>query len=59
MGGWAGWMMENLFVLRSSNDVAVDLRWLSSSGQSPHTGAHCQVKSYPDFIFPKVQPVFS
>lgn len=41
-----------------SNDVAVDLQWLSSSGQCPHTGAHCQIKSYPNFISPKVHPCF-
>lgn len=62
MDGWLGgrWKISLSFILPlSSNDVAADLQCLSSSGQSPHTDAQCQIKSYPVFICPRVHPVFS
>lgn len=46
MDGWLGrwWKISLSFVLPpSSNDVAVDLRCLSSAGQSPHMGVQCQI----------------
>lgn len=60
MGGWVDDGKSLSFILPpSSNDVAVDLPCLSSSGQSLHTGAQYQIKSHPHFIYPKVHPVFS
>lgn len=46
MDGWLGrwWKISLSFVLPpSSNDVAVDLRCLSSAGQSPHMDVQCQI----------------